>query len=144
MVGSRFENLRVAWYKIDVELDHELAQKLDTFAAVRKEFENNKDFRKMANDPFKPGNLPKKVEAHEVVHCSIVKEVSPKNCPGITRAGEREHVLIIPEFGKVFLAEALLQHGRKTLTMLRIELGSPQAGGLLLAQGGSNGNPPHG
>jgi hypothetical protein len=142
VIGSRFENLRIAGYKIDVELHHELALRLDTFAAVRKEFESNKDFRKMSDDPFEPRKLPTKVEAHEVVRCSLVKELHPPVCPGIVRHGHCGHVLVVPEFGQIHLAEIQFEHGRKTLRMLRVELGSPNGGTLVAAEGSSNGRPP--
>ena len=142
VLGSRFENLRIAGCKIDVELHHELALRLDTFGAVRKEYESNKDFRKMTDDPFEPRKLPAKVEAHEVVRCSLVKELHPAACPGIVRHGHCGHVLVVPEFGQIHLAEIQLEHGRKTLRMLRIELGSPNGGTLILAEGSSNGRPP--
>lgn len=142
VLGSRFENLRIAGYKIDVELHHELALKLGTFAAARKEFETNADFRKMADDPFEPGKLPKKVEAHEDIRCSLVKELQPKTCPGVERLGHYGHVLVVPEFGKIHLAEIRFEHGRKTLTMVRIELGSPNGGNVIVAQAESNGRPP--
>ncbi len=141
VIGSRFENLRVAGHKIDVELHHELAQKLDTFEAVRKEFASNADFRKMAEDPFDGKKLPKTVEAHGVVYCSLVKDIQPAKCPGIVRHGHHGHVLEVPEFGKIHLAEILFQHGRKTLTMVRVELGSPNGGGLTVVAADSNGTP---
>jgi hypothetical protein len=142
VLGSRFENLRVAGCRIDVELHHELALRLKTFAAVRKEFENNADFRKMTDDLVETGKSRKKVEAHEVVRCSLVKELQPRTCPGITRQGPCGHVLVVPEFGKIHLAELRFEHGQKTLTMLRVELGSPQGGGLIVAEADSNGRPP--
>lgn len=143
VIGSRFENLRVAGCKVDVELHHELALKLDTFAATRKEFASNADFRKMAEDPFAPGKLPAKIEAHGVIHCSLVKDIQPAKCHGVVRYGHYGHVLEVPEFGKIHLAEILLQHGRKTLTMLRLELGSPNGGAVTAVQADSNGLPPH-
>ena len=139
LTGSRFENLRIAGCKIDVELHHELALKLDTFEATRKEFASNADFRKMA---FNPGSLPKKVEAHGMIRCSLVKELKPPTCPGIARHGHCGHVLEVPEFGKVYLAEVVFEYGRRRLTMLRIELGSPNGGGVTVAEAHSNGRPP--
>lgn len=141
-IGSRFENLRIAGYKIEVELLHDLDLQLDTFAAVRKEYEKNTNFRKMTADPFTPGKLPKKIEAHGAVRCSLVKELEPKTCPGITREGENGHRLVVREFGKIHLAEIQYQHSQKTLTMIRIELGSPNAGDVTVTQGSSNGRPP--
>jgi hypothetical protein len=144
MIGSRFENLCIAGCKIEVELHHELGLKLDTFEATRKEFESNQDFRKMADDPFDPGKLPKKLEAHGIIRCSLVKEVQPAKCPGIARHGHHGHVLAVQEFGKIHLAEVVFEYGRKILTMLRIELGSPNGGALTAVQADSNGRPPSG
>ena len=144
VMGSRFENLRIAGHKIDIELHHELAMKLDTFEAVRKEFESNEEFRKMSDDPFKPGNLPKKIDVNGVVRCSLVKEFKPGKCPGVEHRGHHGHVLVVPEFGAIHLAEVVFEHGRKILTMLRIELGSPNGGGTTVVQADSNGRPPSG
>jgi hypothetical protein len=144
VIGSKFENLSIAGCKIDIELHHEWALKLDTFEATRKEFETNQDFRKMAEDPFAPGNLPAKVEPHGIICCSIVKEVKPAKCPGVISHGHHGHVLVVPEFGKIFLAEVMFEHGRKTLTMLRVELGSPCSANVLAVQANSNGRPPGG
>jgi hypothetical protein len=142
LIGSRFENLRVAGCKVDVELHHELFLKLDTFESARNEFASNAEFRKMAEDPFDPGKLPGKIEAHGIIRCSLVKELRSPKCPGIEYCGHHGHVLVIPEFGKVFLAEVMLEHARKRLTMLRMELGSPQGGGGTVGEGDSNGRPP--
>src|SRR6266446_6302379 len=144
LIGSRFENLRVAGCRVEVELHHELALKLDTFEAAMKEFASNAEFRKMAEDPFAPGKLPGKIEAHGVIRCSLVKDIQPAKCPGIVRYGHFGHVLEVPEFGKIHLAEVLFQYGRKTLTMLRLELGSPNGGGMTVVSADSNGRPPSG
>jgi hypothetical protein len=84
------------------------------------------------------------VEAHGIICCSIVKEVKPAKCPGIISHGHHGHVLVVPEFGKIFLAEVVFQHGCKTLTMLRVDLGSPSSGGVTAGQANSNGRPPGG
>jgi hypothetical protein len=140
--GSRFENLRIAGKKVEVELQDELAMKLDTFAAARNEFATNEAFRRMTEDFFAAGKLPKKVEIHEVVRCSLVKELSPGNLPPIKRSGNCGHILTIPEFGKMHLAELSIEHGRKRLTMLRVMLGSPTEGDLTVVEADSNGRPP--
>jgi hypothetical protein len=148
ILGSRFENLRVAGFEIGVELHHELFLKLDTFDEVMKEFEENGEFWKMAHPPVVPGQsrpkLPKKVDRHGVVCCSLVKQLEPAKSPGFVYHGHYGHVLDVPEFGKIHLAEVLCEYGRKTLTMLRVDLGSPNGGAMVVAQGGSNGRPPAG
>jgi hypothetical protein len=142
LIGSYFENLRVAGCKVEVELHHELALKLDTFENTIKQFKNNTEFKKMAEDPFNPGHLPSKIEPNGILRCSMVQEVQLAKCPGITQLGHHGHVLVVPEFGKIFLAEVLFSHARKRITMLRVELGSPQSGGGSAGDADSNGRPP--
>jgi hypothetical protein len=141
-VGTRFENLRVAGCHIDVKLDHEFFLKLDTFEAARNEFASNEEFRKMSADPFDPKPGPSTIGRDGIIHCTLVKELHPPKCCGVTHYGHRGHVLVVPEFGKVYLAELMLQHARKRLTMIRIELGSPQGGGSTGGEADSNGIPP--
>jgi hypothetical protein len=140
LVGSRFENLHIAGCKVEVPLDIDLFEKIHTFAAARNEFKTNADFRRMAEDPFEGGDqLPQQPE-HGAILCSIVdvKNMKMKKCPGVTQKG---HSFIIPKFGKLFLGEVLLEHSRRTLTMVRFELGSPVSGsGTVVALDG-NGKP---
>jgi len=137
VVGSYFENLRVAGCPVEVELDHELFLKLDTYGAVLKELATNADFRKMAEDPFLTGRTRKSPNAHGSVHCSLVKSIAMK-CPGVKRRG---HVLEVPQFGNIYLAELVAEHSQRTLTMLRVELGCPNGGGITNTQVQGNGWP---
>ena len=169
LVGSKFENLSIAGYQVDVELDHELLSlEHGTFAAVRDSFrEEGSKLREIADETLKARRvdraLPKVLAPEGVLLCSIVKEVhfkEPGFCkpqkdedkdkknkdkkkfipPGVEPIGP--HAYHVVDFGDIFLAEVLCQHGRKTLTMLRVELGSPNGGGFVVAEGGGNGWPP--
>jgi hypothetical protein len=142
LVGTRFENLCVAGCHIDVKLDHEFFLPLHTFAAAKNKFETDEEFRKMSGNPFDDGVRPNKVEERGIIRCTLVKELHPAKCPGVTHYGHRKHVLVVPEFGKIYLAELFLEHARKRLTMIRIELGSPQGGGSTIVEADSNGIPP--
>jgi hypothetical protein len=159
VVGTKFENLRVAGCPIDVELHHELALSLDTFAQVKDAYTTNDEFKRIAKEP------KQQPTAEGAVYCSLVKHiwlakcgslledssgvqppkqedgssVKLKRCHGVTRFG---HVLKVEEFGTVHLAEILFEHGRKTITMLRLDLGSPNGGTVTAAEGSTNGRPP--
>ena len=153
IVGTKFENLRVAGCPIEVELHHELALDLGTFAEVKSAYTRNEEFKKLSKEPKKaPGD-------NGVVYCSLVKhlwlsqcgslledaaggappDVKVKRCHGVKRSG---HTLKVEEFGTIHLAEILFEHGRKTVTMMRVELGSPNGGLLTLVEGSTNGRPP--
>ena len=165
LVGSKFENLSIAGYQVDVELDHELLSlELGTFAAVRDSFRaRGSKLREIADATLKARGvnkaLPELLAPEGVLLCSIVKEVhfkEPGFCkpqkddkdkkkfipPGVQPIGR--HAYHVVDFGDVFLAEVLCRHGRKTLTMLRVELGSPNGGGFIAAEADSNGWPPWG
>jgi len=137
LLGSHFENLKIAGCPVSVELDHELFLKMDTFDAVRKEFQSNADFRRMAEDLYGTGTRQALPDANGVVHCSLVKDMKT-SCPGVKRQG---HAFIVPQFGKIFVAEVLVEHGKRTLTMLRLSLGSPTSGDMDVAEVQGNGRP---
>lgn len=136
-LGSKFENLRIAGCPVEVELDHELFLRLNTFEALRKEFQSNAEFRKMAEDPYQTGRAQNLPDAHGVALCSLVKNMK-SSCPGVERRG---HVFTVPQFGKIYVAEFLAEEGQRTLTMLRLELGSPVSATLVVTQTMVNGRP---
>lgn len=130
LLGSKFDNLRIAGCEIRVELNHELFQRLDTYEAVRKEFETNPDFRKMVEDPLQTGQPQKPPSVCGGMLCTFVKQITT-TCPGVKCQG---HVFIIPKFGKVYLAEIVAEYRKRTLRMLRLEMGSPLAGTMIAAE----------
>jgi hypothetical protein len=136
-LGSRFEDLRIAGCPVEVILDLELFHRADTFSNFKKEFDSNADFRKMAQDPFQAGQSQKSPDPSGVFLCSLVKDIKT-TCPGVKREG---HGLVIPQFGKVFFAEVVIEHQKRTLTMIRAELGCPVTGGVVTAMVQGNGRP---
>jgi len=134
-LGSTFENLKVCGYPVEIELNDRLFTHLDTFAKVKKELETDKEFKKMAEDPFQSGTPTKLSEGHGEILCSLVKKIKT-DAPGVTAEG---HALVVPNFGRVYLAEALLGFCKRTLTMVRLELGSPVEGNGVVTQASING-----
>jgi hypothetical protein len=136
-VGSKFENLQIGGCPVKVEFNQDFVNRLDTFKAIRTELETNSQFRKIADDNFQVGERQKIPDENGVLHCSLVKNIET-DCPGVTRRG---HCLIVPQFGKIFLAEVLAYKGTRTLTMVRLELGSPVSGSATVAEANVNGRP---
>ncbi|MFY9752147.1 MAG: choice-of-anchor P family protein [Candidatus Acidiferrales bacterium] len=141
LIGSHFENLRIAGCPVHVELNHDFFVKFDTYDQIKKEYQSNDEFRKMTGDPLQNGKAQKSKEPPGVLLCSLVKDMKT-TCPGVERRG---HVFIVPQFGKIFVAEVIAEHGKRTLSMLRLELGSPTSGPITAAEVVGNGqNPPGG
>src|SRR5215813_6630279 len=139
LIGTKFENLQIAGCKTDVEIDVGFFQKISTFEAAIKEYKSNREFRKMAEAPFESNEAWPEPQLHVAILFSIanLKKMNT-TCPGVDRKG---HCFIIPKFGKLFLGEILLQYGRRTLTMVRFELGSPVSANGTAIQLDSNGSP---
>ncbi|HWZ42104.1 MAG TPA: hypothetical protein VNW97_01435 [Candidatus Saccharimonadales bacterium] len=48
-------------------------------------------------------------------------------------------IIVVPQFGTIYLGEAVVSSGQRRVNMLRLELGSPDGGTLIAGSGGSNG-----
>jgi hypothetical protein len=139
LLGTRFENLQIAGCKTDVEIDFDLFHRIPTFEAAIKEYKNSKEFKKIVEDPFESTESWPDPTKSGAILCSIVKcKKMTTQCPGVDRKG---HCFIIPKFGKLFLGEILVEYGRRTLTMVRFELGSPISASGTFVQLSSNGSP---
>jgi hypothetical protein len=136
MVGTKFENLRIAGCPVHVELHTELFESLPTFEAATNEYKKKGQFRKIAEDPFKTGETLKEPGPNGAFLCSLVKEMDT-DCPGVKRVG---HCFIVPGFGKVFLGEVVIRYGERIITMVRLKIGSSVDGGGSGGQIGGNGH----
>lgn len=136
-LGSKFQNLRIAGNTTDVDLNHELFQRMDTFDGLKKEFKSNSEFRKMTEDPFQSGDKQKLPDPEGVLLCSLVKDMKT-SAAGVRKTG---HGFDVPQFGKVYVGEVHVENHKRTLTMLRLELGSPVGGQLVVCQIQGNGMP---
>ncbi|HUL36017.1 MAG TPA: hypothetical protein VL128_19185 [Candidatus Eisenbacteria bacterium] len=124
-LGSRFDNLCISGHPVRVVLDHQLFLDTPTYDHLSKKVAGAKKSGKMAQ------------ESNGVIVCSLVKSMEI-DCPGITVEG---HVITVPHFGKIYVCEIIAEPGKRLLSMLRLELGSPDAGMLAIAQPDINGRP---
>jgi hypothetical protein len=130
-VGSHFDGLRLGGFEVKVTLRHDLLVNSRTFEELGKNVNKN--------------SPPKAIvlKGEEVLLCSLVEKIETEleKVPGVEIEG---HVIRIPHFGEVALAEVFAGRGIRTLTMLRFHLGSPDGGGGSSGSGTSNGSPPKG
>jgi hypothetical protein len=126
-LGSDFVNLRIAGHLVEVILRQNLLLEHKTFKSLRDKLEADK-------------GSGHEVDVYgEVVLCSLVEEIRPKDLPGVERIGR--HILKVKHFGTISFAEVLATAGARTLTMLNIHLGSPDGALLTVTQTFSNGRP---
>ena len=122
---SRFEGLKINGEEVKVKLRHDLLVKCKTFDDLRKGIANDKNSGKMG------------VTEDGVAVCSLVEKIDTK----LKGVDVRQHVIKVENFGKIFLAEVFAEPGTRTLTMLRLELGSPHVADITAAETTTNGRP---
>lgn len=134
-LGSRFDNLRIAGGAVDVELDVDMFCRLDTFEGFKSQYSRDPEFRKIAGERYqwsKQGGLP---ESKGIIACSLVKNIRTAH-PEVKQSG---HVLLLPQFGRILLAEILLERYSRRLAMLRLEMGSTVQGTISVGTVEGNG-----
>jgi hypothetical protein len=118
---SRFEGLKIDGEEVKVTLRHELLVKCKTFG-----------------DLAKSGKMVHLDGKRQVGICSLVEKIETK----LSGVDLKRHLIEVKNFGKIFLAEVFSYPGTRTLTMLRLELGSPHVADITAAETGTNGQPP--
>ena len=126
-LGSHFENFRLGGFEVKVTLRHDLLVDCENFAQLTKKLQSDK----------------RAVVRSGAAFCTLVEKIEVD--PGLAKLkgfkidGNR---LIVPNFGKIALAEIVAAPGSINLTMLRFKLGSPDGGGGTGGQTHTNGQPP--
>jgi hypothetical protein len=149
-VGSQFINLRVNGHVVHPKIDHSAFNaEHGTFPKhphikdekfLKKVTEHSRKITEAKDAPewLKARHswvgIPEEREKRGHVLCSLVEDIE-----GVKDAKSHGHVIIVPEFGQLFLGEVSLDHGSFRLTMMRMELGCPARGNLSMASTGSNG-----
>jgi hypothetical protein len=150
-IGTRFDNLRIGGFPLEVELDLNLcspggagrypAQPCfsdDRFLkAVGEQYQRMTDVPEWVKDKAIPDWVRARYawddseatrQEKGVVLCTLVKEVRGE-FPGRVFG----HVLEVPEFGRVFLAELMVDHNSFRLIGIRLELGCASHGNVGVA-----------
>lgn len=128
--GSRFENLRIRGHEVKVILRHKLLEDCDNFEKLHARVKGERDSGKGS------GKLGRYDDGATI--CTLVDRIETTLVDVVK---EGDHVLVLPGFGKITVAEIFAVQGSRTLTMLHLELGSPQTANLTIAEDGTNGRP---
>jgi hypothetical protein len=124
---SRFEGLKIDGEDVKVILRHDLLVKCKTFSELTKGIAGDK----------KSGKIVALDEDRQVAICSLVEKIETK----LKGVDAKQHLIEVKNFGKIFLAEIFTDPGTRTLTMLRLELGSPHVAELIAGETRINGVP---
>jgi hypothetical protein len=154
LVGSRFENLKIAGSLIEIESSVCTLDKYDTWSALRDSYTEDEVNSLFATDPvnakgqaappgvrrwFSPlAQGPQLLSSAGVAHTSIVRKLGPADdCLDIYG-----NIVHVKGFGVIRLGEVAISPWTRALTMLQIELGCPVNGEMSFNYVEDGGSPP--
>jgi len=133
LVGSRYENLRIAGVPVNVRLAVDLFDEHETHAKMQKAYIDTKSAvyhhvhhrPKLVHEKIKP-HLLKAPTKGLPERLSLVKELEVES-PAFHHSG---NLVYVPGFATIRLAEVELHAGSRGVTMLSITFNSPPQGGV--------------
>jgi hypothetical protein len=133
-IGCFFENLRIAGNPAYPVFDFDTFTRLSTFAEFKSAFEGPQNAaarESMLWSQLKPGCPPPLNNMHSwfqsqksmpsIAACSLVKDLGFKQKAGIEVYGP---IVVVPNFGIVYVCEFIIVHRQRRLNMLRVSLGA--------------------
>ncbi len=131
-LGSRFENLRIAGHRIEIDLATDLFAEHDTWSKLNHAHQNK---------PAVKAELDKLAVARgkdNRMHVTLAR--LPEPLPGgLSRNG---HGIYVPHFGTVYLAEYFASQALHRLLMMHVDLGCAVEGGYGIGGADGDGSPP--
>jgi hypothetical protein len=137
---TSFDGVSIDGHEIEVEIAHDIFQRFDTRAKLLAAVDDAKFVKQHGHHFYLHGQTEKRRLTREggYVVGTIVKRIAWKSTP---MAGARidDNSLVVPEFGTIHFGEILITAAERRLTMLRLQLGSPEGGSEAYVDVGSNG-----
>jgi len=153
LIGTRFENLRVAGVQLEIDLATDVFDRHDTFAKFTDAFQSDEQLRQLFQaQNHDIGEAPSAVSrflghllrepvddlpvTNGIAGLSLVRQVAAKTrlfrCYG--------HVIHVPGFGTIRLAEVGVSALTRSVTMLHVNMGSPVMADAVVGSGEDGGS----
>ena len=138
VLGSRFENLRIAGHKIEPDLATDLFSEHSTWRSLHEAHAKDEKFRaelaKLTLFHGEDGAFP---QSRGTLGCTLARGLD--HLPGgLVRDG---HGIYVPHFGTVYLGEFFVSQHSRRLLMLHVDLGCSVEGCFGAGGTGGNGSP---
>jgi len=138
--GNRLEGVRIDDSRLAITLAEDFFRECDTKEKLHKRHaaglspRQARMFLPAVTGASQSNGFP---EANGTVKCSIVQEIHWDGPPHPT-ATIHDHVVHVPDFGKIYFGEMFITGGSRRITMVRFQLGSPSGGEVAAAEGETN------
>jgi len=141
------DGLKLDESELEVTFHNRTFSELDTRYKLARAYQGSDDFfKKFGHLFFFPAGLVPTLnwlrrmpQAGGITMCTIVESIRWKGAPN-PNAEIRGNSIIFRDFGTIYLGELLVSDFERRLTMMRIQLGSPEGGDVCYVEGQTNGN----
>jgi hypothetical protein len=137
---TSFDGVSIDGHELEVEIAHDVFQRFDTRAKLLAAADDPKFVKQHGHHFYLMGQPERRRLVREggYLIATVVKRISWKGSP---MAGARidDNSVVVPEFGTIHFGEILITAAERRLSMLRLQLGSPEGGSEVYVDVGSNG-----
>jgi hypothetical protein len=128
LLGTRFENLKVAGILVQADLAVDVLDRFDTHRALAHAWKSDNDVQLLfGQTTVSPSDWPGNTSVSSVRSLPGL----PEKCPGLVRHPRVIHVV---GFGTVRLAEVTVSRGSRNVAMIHVELDCPYKGRVMCCE----------
>jgi hypothetical protein len=145
-VEATFENVEIDGHVLQVNSVHTMFSERDTYDKLASAFQDAAFYREFGScfrGPVKTSGFFKSKrelpEQNGIVAATIVKSLEWRGAPHERAVLDRNRVYL-PDFGSLYFGEVFLTRTKRRITMVRVQLGSPDGGDAAAIDGGMEGN----
>jgi hypothetical protein len=141
----RIDGVTIGRHQLVIDINHELFEKFDTRSKLITASDNRSFMRAhgasvlMASGAARQPTRRFLVQSDGTIYATVVREIRWKG-PAYPGATIDNHVVTVPDLGKLYFGEILVGSTSRRLTMLRMSLGSPVGGSMAFDEVETNGS----
>lgn len=135
-----FEGVTIDGHELDIEISFDLFQRYDTRAKLLAAVDDPKFVKTFGHHFYLKGQPERQrlIRGGGYLIGTIVRSISWKGAP-MPGARIDDNSVVVPEFGTIYFGEILITASERRLSMLRLQLGSPEGGAEVYSEVATNG-----
>ena len=137
---TSFEGVSIDGHDLEIEVSFDVFQRYDTRAKLLAGVDDPKFVKNFGHHFYLKGQAERQrlIRGGGYLIGTIVRSISWKGAP-MPGARIDDNSVVVPEFGTIHFGEILITATERRLSMLRLQLGSPEGGSEVYVDVGSNG-----
>ena len=136
---TSFEGVTIDGHDLEIEIAHDVFQRYDTRAKLLAAVDDPKFVKEHGHiSTWGQPERRRLIREGGYIIGTIVRSISWKGAP-MPGATIDENSVVVPEFGTIYFGEILITAAERRVSMLRLQLGSPEGGAEVYSEVATNG-----